>query len=75
MEELNKYNDSIIELYKQGFTITYISEFLYNKINTRLKYFNKKSNGELWLGIPKISKSNCCGYVYNIIYKYKMKKN
>lgn len=74
MDELNKYNDSIIELYKQGFTITYISEFLYKKINTRLKQFNKKSNGELWISIPKISKAECCGHVYNIIYKYKMKK-
>ena len=74
MEELNKYNDSIIELYKQGLTITYIGEFLYKKVNTRLKQFNKKSNGEWWVSIPKISKENCMGYVYNIIYKYKMKK-
>lgn len=47
MVELNKYNDSIIELYKQGFTRTYIGELLYKKINTRLKQFNQKSNGDL----------------------------
>lgn len=74
MEELEKYNDAIISLYKQGFSITYISDFLYRKINTKLKTFNKKSNGELWISIPKISKVDCQGHVYNIIYKNIMKK-
>ncbi len=74
MEELNKYVDSIIGLYQQGFSISYISNFLYLKVNTKLKTFNKQSNGELWVSIPKVSKADCQGFVYNIIYKNIMKK-
>lgn len=74
MDELNKYNESIIGLYNQGMTLTYISAFLYKKVNTKLKYFNKKSNGELWVSIPKYSKAECHGHVYNVLYKYIMNK-
>lgn len=74
MEKLKEYDESIIRLYKQGFSIKCISDFLYSKVNTKLKAFNRNSNGEWWVSIPKISKENCMGYVYNIIYKYKMKK-
>ena len=75
MDELNNYNDSIIRLYNQGFSIKCIADFLYTKVNKRLKTFNKQSNGELWVNIPKISKVNCFGNAYNVIYKYKMKNN
>ena len=74
MEELNNYNESIIRLYKQGFSIKCISDFLYSKVNTKLKTFNIKSNGELWVSIPKIRKENCMGHVYNVLYKYLMNK-
>ena len=73
MDELNKYNDSIISLYNQGFSLTYISNFLYKKVNTRLKIFNKFSNGELWISIPKISKADCSSHIYKIIYIDKIK--
>lgn len=41
MDELNNYNGSIISLYKQGFSLDYITTFLYKKVNTKLKNFNK----------------------------------
>lgn len=74
MEELNTYNDSIIRLYNQGFSIKCIADFLFSKINTNLKYFNKQSNGELWMFLPKISKTECMGHVYNVIYKHIMNR-
>lgn len=74
MDELNVYNNAIISLYNQGFSLNYITDFLYKKINTRLKTFNKLSNGELWVSIPKISKADCSGHVYKIIYIDKIKK-
>jgi len=74
MEDLKSYDNSIISLYNIGFSMSYISDFLYKKVNTKLKTFNKKSGGELWVSIPKYSKANCYGYVYNVIYNYLMKK-
>lgn len=74
MEELEKYNDAIINLYKQGFSMTHISDFLYGKVNSKLKAFNRLSHGELWVNIPKFSKANCIGHVYKVIYIEKMKK-
>lgn len=75
MESLNNYNDSIIRLYNQGFSINCIADFLYTKVNKRLKTFNKQSNGELWISISKISKIDCMGHIYNVLYKYIMNKN
>lgn len=74
MEELNNYNESIIRLYKQGFSINCISDFLFSKVNKKLKSFNKKSNGEWWVSIPKVSKTECMGHAYNVLYKYIMNK-
>lgn len=75
MEDLNSYNDTILNLYKQGFSIDKISQILFGKINTKLKTFNKNSQGELWVSIPKVSKNQCLGHVYKVIYINKMKKN
>ena len=73
MEELDKYNESIISLYKQGFSMSHIADFLFTKVNKNLKCFNRLSHGELWVNIPKVSKANCLGHVYRVIYIEKMK--
>ena len=71
MVDINTYNDTIISLYKQGLSIDFITKTLYKKLNTKLKQYNKKSGGELWVIIPKYSHIYCRSHVYKVILKYK----
>ena len=75
MVDINNYNETIISLYKQGFSIEFITKNLYKKLNIRLKQFNKQSGGELWVSIPKYSHNYCRSHVYKVILDYKKEEN
>ena len=69
---MEDYKTFVIDLYKQNRSISYISDALYKKVNTRLKSRNKKSGGEWWVFVPdiKYKKTECIGFVYQTVYSY-----
>lgn len=69
---MDEYKKFVIDLYKQNRSISYISDALYKKANTRLKAHNRKSGGNWWVFVPDINcnKTECIGYVYKTVYNY-----
>ena len=69
---MEDYKTFVIDLYKQNRSISYISDALYKKINTRLKARNRKTGGEWWVFVPdiKYKKTECIGFVYRTVYNY-----